>query len=638
MTTGLLSDTPEALVDRISQTDKDDALRKLAGLLLFPEYQANHIRFETLVHLALVHASGSAKLERGELIRWLQLLEAHSSFHSEDPPENVFVSSVATGSGNFRLFNGWKRSPDFHLQRLIDATIGNDIGVPETVTRTVEGILHLSDLIAKRTGFESGVHRESEPQRREWSFSAERAADLGRAVIFSSDDLAASGIDAGLLDDFVLESTDGLLETPFGSTDLERRPLIRSNDCLLCPVPAAIGSATRLYLLEQISAGAISPAAMWDFHDSLFQRWSDRDLPVAGAYAIDSPPFPQIDANVFSMERLFQFDQDKILHLVFLPSSAEPPIKNGIESDCLAPRLSARLGRHLANVAAHVQKASVVRAGMSLVAYSSPGWTVTLGLPESGGNWFFSATPASSLACLLGTKEFSLLRFWKMLRHERDVRQTGTFLSMWPDIAVHYSNWRAMHFSFFPPDKKAGEKLGIFPDTSNVIELMRESRQRASAHAVETINRSWARCERLDKDAVTSQELTKPVYADASAVDAGTLRGVVETTHGTWWLTVGHPPPDPDERHFIYLLWQTGLDWLVRAAHTSAGRLAATNEPIELELEFTTNAACHDAIQVTGTSHPRKVRVLVEFARFTKESQTATNTGVESMFALCCSR
>ena len=622
-------DVPDELLYSISQTDKVDALPKLSAPLLLPEYQANHIRFETLIHLTLVHSRGSKKLSRLELIRWLQLLRGRAAFNSEDPPEDVFVTSVATRSGNFRIFSGWKRSPDFYLQRLIDATTDNDLGRSDVVTSRIEALLLLSEAVAKRTGFESGLHTESAPQRSEWSLSEERWVEFGRAVMFSSAEVAALGIDAAVLDDFVLKTTGDLLSEPFGGTDLERRPFIRTQDSLHLLVPSAISSAIRLYLGEEISAGTISEAAMWNFHESLFQRWKVRDLPSADAYEVDTPPFPQINPNLFSMEAIFQFDQDKALHLVFLPSRAKPPGKNEIEFDYLVPRLSTQVTRHLTKMASTIEKTTLAKAGMSLVVFSSPGWTVKLMLPEDSGKWFYCATSASSLACLLGTKEFSILRFWKMLRHELQVRETGTALVMYPDILVHYSNWRSMHFSFFPRDTKACEKLGVALDTSNVAELVREWRQRSSAHAVQTVDGSWARCERLDKDSVTPQEQTKPIYVDAKAVALGGLRGVVETRQGTWWLTVPDPPADPDGRHFVYLLWHTGLDWLLRIARTSGLRMRSADQIVEVELDYSkesSGAAPCDSIRVTATSDPKKVALGVD-SRFAVESQTAGNTG-----------
>lgn len=621
-----LFDCPAELQDRIARADREDALEKLAGLLLIPEYQANQIRFEVLIHLTLVLAKGDTKMTEPELVQWLGLLEGCPSFRSEDPAEDVFVSSIATDQGNFRVFNGWKRASDFHLQRLLDAAKGSSHTPGDGVSKIL-ALLTLSETIAQRGGLDANLFRRSEPQRHEWSLSLGRLSELGQAVRFSYECLERLHISPSLLDDFALASVENLLESPFDRTELERRPLLKVTGGVRCLLPASLVSAARLFLLEQIGNGAISEAAIWSFHDDLCERWKTRDLPSADAYPIKAPPLPRIGADVYSEEQFFQFDNNKILHLVLLPSVMEPPFKIGIDCDVFAPQLSEMLAQHLRRVAHLAKKALRIDAGMSLVVYSSPGWMPTLVLPDGIDDWFFAASSAESLACLLGTKDFSILRLWKMLRHERDVRRTGTALVMWPDLLVHFSNWRTMRFSFFPQNHKVGEKLGVFPDTSNVIELTRDWRQRFSIHSVKTVDGDWTRCERLDKDAVTLQERTKPVYAETFA-NLGTLRGVVDTAENRWWLTVPAPPSDEDGRHFIYLLWHTGLDWLFRISRTLSEEISRTTEPIEVELELAPRNAdsAGNSIKISRTDNPRRVHMRIS-QQFVDESQTAGNEG-----------
>ncbi|MDO8897120.1 MAG: hypothetical protein Q7V19_05675, partial [Bacteroidales bacterium] len=76
---------------------------RAAGLLTAPNLQANTIRIEVLVHLAVAHCAGNLRPGYVELGRWLnQYLGQSQMARYEDPIEDVFLTNVNTPEGNRR--------------------------------------------------------------------------------------------------------------------------------------------------------------------------------------------------------------------------------------------------------------------------------------------------------------------------------------------------------------------------------------------------------------------------------------------------------------------------------------------------------------------------------------------------------
>lgn len=98
---------------------------RIAGFLTVPALQANTIRIEILVHLAVVRCCGKRKPGLPEIRNWLnrQLGDTQIA-RLEDPVEDVFVSNVETPEGNRRLFEGIWESNDYFVQAVLD-TLGS---------------------------------------------------------------------------------------------------------------------------------------------------------------------------------------------------------------------------------------------------------------------------------------------------------------------------------------------------------------------------------------------------------------------------------------------------------------------------------------------------------------------------------
>ena len=81
--------------------DLRSTVTQLSGLLTMPALQANTIRIETLVHLAVAYCRGSLKPGLSEMSYWLNRQLGRTQIASlEEPVEDVFVTNVETPEGN----------------------------------------------------------------------------------------------------------------------------------------------------------------------------------------------------------------------------------------------------------------------------------------------------------------------------------------------------------------------------------------------------------------------------------------------------------------------------------------------------------------------------------------------------------
>ena len=269
---------PAPLLRKIKRRACEDLVDKLVGLSLCPEFQANLLRIITLIHVALAEARGAKRATRKDLAELLNGFGDHDARRYEDPPEDVFVSSVATPQGQYRIFNGIYPASDYGLQRLLSAVLAQNFAQHEQVSQRCQALLRLSETVAERCGLIANTFAESTQWRSDWPFGLQQVLQRGRATRFSGHDLRRLGIDSAALEPFCVPTLDGLLDAPFGATALCRQPLIRQDDGIHVPVPSLVSPALRLHLAHAIAERVVPWKTTIDIHINQFSRWIGVDL------------------------------------------------------------------------------------------------------------------------------------------------------------------------------------------------------------------------------------------------------------------------------------------------------------------------------------------------------------------------
>jgi hypothetical protein len=627
-------DVPPKLLRQIARYAREDLLDKLVGLGVSPEYQANAARIETLIHIALIAANGIKRATRNDLAKLLNGFEGHAAVKHEDPAEDIFVSAVSTLTGQFRIFNGIYPAADYSLQRLLDAVLAQDFEYHDSIARQCDALLRLSEVLAERCGFAAYEFAESTQWRTDWPLSLPLLLTRGAATRFTREDLVELGVDIADLEPFCVVSLDGLLDARFGETLLNRWPvMIAEDNGVHLPIPSYISPALRLYLAHAIASGIVPRKAIETFHDHEFTRWIGVHLPLRRTRPLEMGPLdlpePHLDIPHLT-QAVLRFDEDKVAHLLVLGCDwRDPPERNIHERNTPSASLQKNFANYLRVVRDKLFSDMGVNLGLTLVVQDSPGWSTFIQLPgDFAENWYCTGFPARIFAFLLADHAFSLVDLWKMLREVRELEAKGVRMMAWPDILNYWSIWQALGSTFWLPTVDLRAFGAFAPDTSKIVEVVRQIRLGTNPHATPLPNGELLRVERWVEELSPSQDYTKPIYLDPFSIVLGELRAVVETQYGPWWVASARPPFDPQDRQLIYLIWQAATEWTLRIAQSAFSRLPASTQPLEIRLLTVpeTILDAPDEIEFVRAKDMAVVTIILP-PRFSDKLMTVDNTG-----------
>ena len=233
----------------LHEYDPKSVIPQVGALLTIPELQANTIRLETLVHLAVAYCDGNEIVPAAQIGKWLNnYLENSKIANREDPPEDVFIGNVGTPQGNRRIFNGISHSNDYFVQVVIDILADpktprecRDLLVP------VSALMALSERVAERLGLQRWHCEESIPWGTIELPSATQLIDRARAITFTAEEFRGLGIRRDILEPFVFHGDDksGLTTESTANSTLERCPIIDLGGDLILTLPHAVSPAIR---------------------------------------------------------------------------------------------------------------------------------------------------------------------------------------------------------------------------------------------------------------------------------------------------------------------------------------------------------------------------------------------------------
>jgi len=431
---------------------------------------------------------------------------------------------------------------------------------------------------------------DSQQWQTQWPVQLPPLVEKGRSVRFSPADLTALGVQAEFLAPFIIDTLSGLLDAPYGDTALGRRPLLAEDAGIALPIPSLVSPAVRLHLAHAVASQIVPMEAIVSFHQNQFARWLACEFPARGARALLNDglgiPTPEFSLPGDYAHAVVQFDTNKLAHLVLIEADWSRPPERAIHQTRPAGSVFERgLASHLRHSSDALRTSQNVRDGLTLVVYDSPGWNLNFGLGDNlARDWYVVGLTSHQLSMLLADPAFSLLDMWKMLREERLMKETSIRFLAWPDMLNHWSIWRGMGGTFWRRDIDLRQFGSYAPDTSQIQRQVAAVRTIRNAHATPTITGEWMRVERwVDLDAPTS-EYSKPIYLDPISMVLGELRSVVETDQRSWWVASARPPFDPEDRRYLYLLWQSAAEWLLVLARSAGERLAEHRGVLEIRL------------------------------------------------------
>lgn len=548
------------IAGHLEKYDARTTISQLAGLLTAPPLQANTVRIETLVHLAVAHCQGVRKPGLTEIGNWLNRHLGSTHIASlEDPVEDVFVTNVETPEGNRRVFEGIWESNDYFIQVVLDTLRGrtaphecHDLLVPALA------LLRLSDCVAKRVGLRRWQIEPSTPKGTVRVAPATRADRRAHAVTFTQSDLEALDVSHGMLASFVLrqEHKQALKGESTGHSSLERRPLVDFDGELVLALPHAVSPAIRRFVLSELGRMGY----LQSFANALGGRQA-RQVVRDGLWQLKGeteslePPAP--DGQVPSLQAwLLKYDINKHLHVVLLHDRLEWLEAQGLSSLMEYPEgLSAGLESYLSKVATHCRSLPDFTEGITLLVMGGLGRGFMLGFKDWPTRWHLSVIRISDLLMLAGELDRPITRYLKCIKQKEWAEKEGVYFQNINGDYNFYCHWRRLNYQLVPRDLPVGEGSMLSIGNDMVLPVRKEIRNLVDRHVLQTAAGTYSPGIRFGRDAYFKSMQGRPIYASLNHLRAGVLAGAVETLRGPSWLIVEPREGDETVQSLVYKMW-----------------------------------------------------------------------------------
>lgn len=530
------------LIDTLKEYDPIQTAATFGGLLTVPDLQSNCYRLEVLVHLALICCRGKRKPNDRIIARAFSDIGTGVAGMQEDPAEDVFVSSIATPRGNFRLIEGCWEAAGFHVQRLVNALEPlPDAPRYNRIRASVYALLQLSDLVCERAKLQRNQLGEAVPLQSLPPSLQHIGSRVRRFTRFTEAELRAHGI---ALDDlasfgFIPEARQEMVGDTLGHSRLERCPLTYKNGEVHLVLPTAVSVAIRRYVLEETQPPKLREVMahlLAEEYASLFS-----DTPLLGEKSGAPISFTRT-SNGLLAEVITPFDEGLYLNLIFFVDTLEGFADTGMighypEGDDLAADVDRRIDR------AHEWASSRpdFRGGLTIVVGCGLGRglaSVTTDRPRD--RWRVEMVSAGDLISLSWLPRFKPLSLWRILDARDRLEELGVSVQNINGL-LNLVGWVRSLDGHLVPHSEMPESFGTGDVPAFIMieqSALRSARHEAmiawDPHAVQFVDGSWHRV-RKDGQSLFDEDDARPFFMVEDWTRSRWPACLYETSRRAWW-------------------------------------------------------------------------------------------------------
>ncbi len=554
----------------MSRVDPVHAATTFGALLLAPALQGNCLRLEVLVHLAVALGGGEREASDTFVANAFASMGGGACGWMEDPAEDVFVGTVRSPRGNFRVLEGIWEGNAFYLQRFLDVIerMPSASGYEE-IRSNVNALLRLSEIACDRASLPRHHLGGEVPLARIEPDVLGQLPGLRASLRFTSSDLRSAGIDPRHLDPFTFRPSErsALMGEQAGHSSLERRPLLRDPAGVVFVLPTAVSSAIRRLVVERMSAAGMRTAlakGLANAYAAQFNRMPFLGGPVGAPLAFSPDPTPVAQV-------MWQIDVGRFQHAVLFADGLDAFDEAGLAGMNPAATGMADVIEHAARKA--FESASTDPAyvgGLTLVIGCGIGRVAAYAPADPPGpGWRVEAMSAYDFHTLSWLEGFNPMKLWRILELRDGAEALGLSVRNLNGL-INLIGWaRTLGGDLVPhgqlPDDaiEAGKSFLMMIDQASQRLLRHEAAvsrdQRVAPHPGMGMLR-------ITKDAASAFDDDKaaPLYATDEMDDGPAPRSAYLAPKRTWWaeleLREGTPGPLAYER------WRGVAMWLARAA------------------------------------------------------------------------
>lgn len=547
----------DGLTKRLSLLDPLHALAVIAGLQTDPAFGANMVRLDMAMRLVRLCSSATGRPTRDKVFRLLNRDMVDCGLHHlEDPPEDFFLTTVATSRGPFRLFQGvWEKAGPF-TEDLVSA-FGR---LPPSswgahAFDSAHDLLSLSDLIAFRAGLQGRTAAAGQPGGK-LNLPAERQllSIRGRCLV-SWSSLAKLGITADGLSPFFMdtETNADFGDARPGDSDLERRPIAAFAEGIIVVAPHNLSTAARAHLIET----AIANDAGGRLRHELLQAQSER-ITISSFSEMWDVPAQSIEGHPVK-QTVWQRSAGRPVHLLQLVDDFEgsPPVNFGGVSE--SESLDRVASQSIAFVRDIMRKRPDFREGLTIIFLGGWGRAGSLSLPKDDPDWDVIAVEPEDAAAMSLVGSGRPMDLWRLNKQLRRIEAQGFEIcgaNGWLNL---FALWLHTDRTLIPEHQIDFQPPAIFNfPTDLLLEVRQDAARRNERRALPLPNGRFEIVTRLDRDDYF--DANKPTYVSTEGIRRGEMLGVVLGHRPVWVRVV---PDSVSDRSFdTHETWKAVLHWL----------------------------------------------------------------------------
>ena len=587
----IASERPD-LFARLRGFDPIQLVATFGGLLAVPELQSNCVRLEVLAHLSLAIGHGRRQADAALIGELFGALDDGICGRCEDPAEDVFVSSIGTSRGNFRVLEGTWESAGFYLQRVVNAVEAMPQGSGyDDLRDSVFALLRLSDIVCERAGLVRYQLGNDIPANALPDDIAGRLDAIQRLVRFSREELRGFGVS---IDDlapfgFVPDDRESLLEELIGYSFFERYPVLFRKGEICLALPTAISSAIRRYVIECMENAGMREAFLRGLGREYAATFAQ--APLLGGHIGVPIAFQRTRLGMYASV-MTKVEEGRDLNFVFLLDTLDDFQAGGLAGhnpDSDGP--PADLGQLIDEACEAARSDDTFRDGITLLVNCGVGRGTALSLESlHRPGWGLEFISAADLFTLSWVRKFKPLSLWRLLQAEAKAESLGVHLQNINGL-LNMVAWaqsldgHVIPHAELPDDFMAEHSSAVIAiDQNGLRKLRHEVAVGWDPHVEQDMQGRWIWVRR-DAPSALKEDDELPLYAGELKLSGGGPPAVYITPKRRWWGEIDIP--SESSGHIAYQRWKVMTTWLARAASVLDAAFAdVADGPIRWRVRF----------------------------------------------------
>jgi hypothetical protein len=560
-------------------------------MLTIPRLQANCYRLELLAHLVVACCRGSTAVTNKHVAHWLnRQLGHHSIAAMEDPPEDVFVSNVITGRGDFLVLGGLWEVPDAATSLLVQTIESHVDEERRACLDSSYALLKLSDFVLKRAGLCRWQIEPSIPNRpvtlgpdipwHEW---------IDRARL-SLADLSGAGISVSLLEPFIFDLDDAgmLLEGNSQESELHAKPLVRIGDTFFLAIAPAVSYAVRRRLLRE----ALRASWLDELQGALMDEVMARTIQlvrISARHIVESVHVPASLSHLRGLCQsvVFRLGQRRFVHLLFLADSLEQFARSGLlrPSEPSEIHVPAVLD-HISKLRDYVDSTYEVDSGHTIALFGHLGQAFALPVPSPRERWTNEVCRLHDLTFLLRGTSGALDKLVLLLSQHEAMEQQELHISNVNGLLNLYAFWEQHGYNLRAPEVSRGKPVYIQLATDHLTDFRLSRRRSLDEHCEPTISGRPEYVVHANSEAVYESLRVIPAYVSTARLERDCLSFCLSLSTASVWISVLASAEDRALRHVSLRLWESLQLLVFRALDLAKPPLHFTQSAVEVLIDL----------------------------------------------------